>query len=72
MENEGERLMALLLAKAGVAGGSSAGAVGGGLEDDVELRPRRMDKLERDVFRFAGTRTSENDAVRRAVCAIAS
>jgi len=74
-ENEGERLIDPEVGTAGVAGGGSAANArgGGGRDDDVELRPRRMDRLDNEVFRFLGAcLKSENEAVRRAVCAIAS
>lgn len=78
MENEVERFNDPVVGKPGVDGGSSAGAGtgattgaggggGGGREEDVELRPRRIDRLDSEVFRLEGTLTSENDAVRRAV-----
>jgi hypothetical protein len=79
-ENEVERFIDTEVGKPGVDGGSSEGAGatagggrgGGGREEDVELRPRRTERLDSEVFRFEGTLTSENDAVRRAVCAMAS
>lgn len=81
-ENEVERFIDTVVGKTGVDDGSSAAAAaaagagtgggGGGREEDVELRPRRMERLDSEVFRFEGILTSENEAVRRAVCAIAS
>lgn len=73
MENEGERFIDAGAGIAGGDGGSTDGGAGaGGREDDVELRPRRMDRLDNEFFRFVGGLNSEKDAVRRAVCAIAS